>query len=143
MEYDDTLACIFARLLLWTDARALPAADAASQQTAWNYYNRNWRPGKPHPAAWPANWKAALVAISAPVAVTDTAAEASPVLRKGSTGEAVTALQQALIKAGYGSLGTFGDETDAAVRKFQADNGLTADGIVGKNTHAALDRLLT
>lgn len=54
---DDLLACAFARLLLWTDAAPVPqAADAAA---AWNYYLRNWRPGKPRPESWAANHAAA------------------------------------------------------------------------------------
>jgi hypothetical protein len=54
---DDQLACAFARLLLWTDAAPLPqVGDAAG---AWAYYLRNWRPGKPRPEAWAANYAAA------------------------------------------------------------------------------------
>lgn len=34
--------------------------------------------------------------------------------------------------------GYFGKKTDIAVRNFQSDNGLTSDGIVGKNTATAL-----
>lgn len=60
---DDRLACAFARLLLWTDPRPLPAAAPAGRQSAWEYYLRNWRPGKPHPDHWPANWAGALAAI--------------------------------------------------------------------------------
>ncbi len=36
---------VFARLLLWTDAKPLPAI--GDEQGAWDYYLRNWRPGKP------------------------------------------------------------------------------------------------
>lgn len=64
LEFDDTLACIFARLLLYSDANPLPPPVAASQQAAWDYYIRNWRPGKPHADKWSANWKAALEAIA-------------------------------------------------------------------------------
>lgn len=50
LEHDDMLACAFARLLLYTDPRPLPAtADAA-----WDYYLDNWRPGKPHRQTWDA-----------------------------------------------------------------------------------------
>ncbi len=34
--------------------------------------------------------------------------------------------------------GVFGANTDSAVRKFQKDHGLTADGIVGPSTYKAL-----
>ena len=53
LERDDRLAAAFARLLLWTDSRPLPAP-AAGAQAAWDYYTRNWRPGKPHRRAWDA-----------------------------------------------------------------------------------------
>lgn len=55
IEGNDLLACTFARLLLWTDPRPLPAAE----EPAWEYYLRNWRPGKPHRAAWGPNWRTA------------------------------------------------------------------------------------
>jgi hypothetical protein len=43
LEFDDLLACAFARLLLYTDPAPLPAEDDA--ESAWKYYLRNWRPG--------------------------------------------------------------------------------------------------
>lgn len=55
LAVDDILAAAFARLLLWTDPRAIPDdADAA-----WLMYLRNWRPGKPHPEKWPDNYRRA------------------------------------------------------------------------------------
>jgi chitosanase len=56
-------------------------------------------------------------------------------------GANVSALQQALITAGIAPItvdGIFGPGTDAAVKLFQAKNGLTADGIVGPATRSAL-----
>lgn len=61
IEKDDLLACAFARLLLFTDAAALPAI--GEQSKAWDYYLRNWRPGKPHPDVWPGKYRAALDAV--------------------------------------------------------------------------------
>lgn len=58
MAWHDFLACSMARLLLYTDAAPLPAVGAVSQ--AWQYYLRNWRPGAPHPDAWPALYQTAL-----------------------------------------------------------------------------------
>lgn len=55
LEHDDLLACAFARLLLWTDHRPLPD----TEQEAWDYYIRNWRPGKPHPNRWADCWSRA------------------------------------------------------------------------------------
>ncbi len=51
LEYDDVLAAGVARLLLWTDPKALPAIGDAD--AGWSLYLRTWRPGKPHPQTWP------------------------------------------------------------------------------------------
>lgn len=62
-------------------------------------------------------------------------------LRRGSSGEAVTKLQNRLNELGYNCGtpdGAFGPATQNAVAKFQADNGLVADGIVGPSTFDAL-----
>lgn len=59
---DDQLACAFARLMLWTDANPLPQLGDADG--AWVYYLRNWRPGKPRPDTWAANYAAALEAVA-------------------------------------------------------------------------------
>jgi len=58
---DDVLACAFARLLLFTDPRPLPAL--GNPQAAWDYYVRNWRPGKPHRDTWDALYAKALATI--------------------------------------------------------------------------------
>lgn len=57
LEHDDVLAAVFARLLLWTDPRSLPAIGDA--QGAWNLYARTWRPGRPHRHTWDALYKQA------------------------------------------------------------------------------------
>ncbi len=59
----------------------------------------------------------------------------------GSRGEQVRLVQQKLIQYGYmrGTAdGVFGKDTYDAVVWFQRKNGLTADGVVGKSTAAAL-----
>ena len=66
-----------------------------------------------------------------------------PTLRKGSTGEYVTLLQTKLIQRGYdlnpyGADGKYGNKTVEAVKAFQRDNGLAADGVTGKNTWNAI-----
>lgn len=61
LEDDDVLAAGVARLLLLTDPKQLPALD--QPQEAWDYYKRNWRPGKPHPSRWPANYAAAVAEV--------------------------------------------------------------------------------
>lgn len=50
VETDDVMAAGVARLLLWTDPKALPVI--GSNGAAWDLYLRTWRPGKPHPATW-------------------------------------------------------------------------------------------
>lgn len=59
LEKDDILAAGFARLLLFTDPRPLPTPVPSSEQDAWGYYIRNWRPGKPHRHTWGKFWKEA------------------------------------------------------------------------------------
>jgi hypothetical protein len=56
-------------------------------------------------------------------------------LRKGDRGDPVVALQRAL---GITPDGDFGPKTEAAVRLFQADQGLVTDGIAGAVTLRAL-----
>ena len=61
--------------------------------------------------------------------------------RRGSSGSVVTKIQQRLSDWGYyfdGIDGIFGSRTETAVKYFQRKNDLTVDGIVGKNTLAAI-----
>ena len=67
-----------------------------------------------------------------------------PTLRKGSRGEYVTLLQTKLIQLGYdlapyGADGAYGNKTVEAVKEFQRDHGLSADGITGSKTWKAID----
>jgi putative chitinase len=57
------------------------------------------------------------------------------VLRKGAKGDGVKLMQEAL---GIGADGDFGPGTERALKKWQSDNGLTADGIAGPATLAKL-----
>ena len=64
-------------------------------------------------------------------------------VRQGDKGDAVVALQQRLIALGYLSGtadGVFGVKTYQAVKEFQLANALSADGIAGKQTIAALNK---
>lgn len=77
----------------------------------------------------------------------DDPAPALPVLRKGSKGDAVRDVQRDLMQLGYdldpwGDDGDFGSKTEAAVKEFQRDHGLQADGIVGPATYAALEEAM-
>lgn len=90
-------------------------------------YNKKWT-----------HW-AVPVCVNGSVPVTD-----KPTLRKGDSGTYVTLLQTMLIQRGYscgsyGADGKFGNATLAAVKAFQADAGLTADGVVGRKTWDALE----
>jgi murein L,D-transpeptidase YcbB/YkuD len=63
------------------------------------------------------------------------------VLKIDSKGEDVTKLQSKLKEKGYftvGVTGHFGSITEAAVKKFQAENNLTVDGLAGEQTMKAL-----
>ena len=61
--------------------------------------------------------------------------------KKGSSGTTVTEIQKRLKSWGYysGAVdGVFGSQTEKAVKHFQQQNGLTADGQVGNQTLVAL-----
>lgn len=67
-----------------------------------------------------------------------------PTLRRGDSGPYVTLAQTELIQRGYdlgsyGADGKFGAKTEAAVKAFQRDWGLTEDGIIGPKTWAMLE----
>jgi peptidoglycan hydrolase-like protein with peptidoglycan-binding domain len=74
----------------------------------------------------------------------DEADTSNPTIRRGSTGNPVRRAQKRLTLGGYdtkGVDGIFGGDTEAAVRRFQGDRGLPADGIVGPRTWAEIDAL--
>jgi len=56
IEHNDILAAVCARLLIYINPKPLPT----TEQAAWEYYLAGWRPGKPKPDSWPANWAKAL-----------------------------------------------------------------------------------
>jgi len=66
-------------------------------------------------------------------------------IQRGSTGPFVRLIQESLLAQGYtlpqfGADGSFGLETEAAIRRFQRDAGATdIDGIVGPETMGLLD----
>lgn len=79
------------------------------------------------------------------IEITPTPAPAEPTsyttLRRGDQGPDVSTMQQALAELGYlngAADGNFGTGTQTAVKNFQKDNGLDADGIAGKMTLEAL-----
>ncbi|HEY0883287.1 MAG TPA: peptidoglycan-binding protein [Archangium sp.] len=85
-----------------------------------------------------------LAALRKATAPNTTPASAGGKLVRGATGPAVEQLQTLLRKAGHyhGNIGgTFGPQTEAAVKAFQARHGLTVDGWAGPQTMAALVRV--
>ncbi len=67
-----------------------------------------------------------------------------PLMKVGSRGEPVAELQEALVELGYpvDTDGIYGPGTAAAVKRFQQDRGLAADGIAGSRTQAAVRQAL-
>jgi len=70
-------------------------------------------------------------------------------LRRGATGTDVKQLQDSLVKLGYMTqtqvntgYGTFGSQTEAAVKAFQKAQGLSASGVVGPATRDAMTKAL-
>lgn len=62
-------------------------------------------------------------------------------LLKNNQGQLVRTLQQKLLELGYDTGtadGVFGSKTEAAVLKYQTDNGLDVDGVVGDQTWSVL-----
>jgi peptidoglycan hydrolase-like protein with peptidoglycan-binding domain len=62
--------------------------------------------------------------------------EGRPTLRRGESGELVELVQ---MKIKVKTDGTFGPKTEAALRAFQREHLLVADGIVGPKTWKKLD----
>ena len=91
---------------------------------------------------WARHGKLPYVTYEKPVTVPSYTLEL-PQLYKGCKGEPVRALQAILIERGYscgssGVDGSFGPATDKAVKAFQRDCELDADGYVGHDTMGAL-----
>jgi len=54
LEHHDVLACVCARLLLWTIPFGLPSDD--QPDLAWSQYVSAWRPGDPRRETWDAHY---------------------------------------------------------------------------------------
>ena len=89
-------------------------------------------------------WTAGLCVMLAVCAVTASLTSAwGDAYKKGASGATVTEIQTRLKNWGYYSGevdGVFGSATEKAVKYFQQKNGLTADGVVGAQTLAALGK---
>jgi putative chitinase len=91
--------------------------------------------------AAPAGAAPAGAATSGAAAAGVAPAQPRPVLGRGSQGDAVVQLQDMLRDLNFAVAidGDFGPGTEVAVTRFQSENGLAADGIVGPQTWGALD----
>ena len=97
------------------------------------------------PETWGKLGVTGIIVTTAPAAansaVSLTISSNMPLITKGSTGDAVKALQAKLNALGYdcGKVdGIFGDKTLAAVKAYQTDKALLVDGKVGNQTWGAL-----
>lgn len=59
IRYQDIVAFAAGRLLVYT----LPSKLATTPQEGWLQYLSAWRPGKPKPDTWPANWALASATV--------------------------------------------------------------------------------
>jgi hypothetical protein len=62
--WNDTLACVMARLLLWTHPARVPAV--GEKEAAWQYYLRQWRPGAPQRHTWDEIYDQSVAAVGKP-----------------------------------------------------------------------------
>lgn len=60
-EHNDILACVRARLLLWSHPAPLPG----DSNGAWAYYLATWRPGRPRRETWDAFYAQAWALVEA------------------------------------------------------------------------------
>ena len=85
-----------------------------------------------------AGWRAISIGAGNLTGVAPTTS--TPILKLHSAGDLVVWAQEHLVTAGYATAvdGSYGPSTQSAVQSFQTAQGLTADGIVGPATWAAL-----
>jgi hypothetical protein len=88
------------------------------------------------------------VTVTTPATTPTAPATAAPAqtLSPGATGDQVKILQRALTALGFSpgkADGNYGPSTQSAVEQFQAAHKLTADGVVGQQTLAALQQALS
>lgn len=113
-----------------------PDTWSASDQSTWE----DWSSGS-LPTTTPRTAATAAPGAQSWVTSTQDYNAGYPVLRVGSTGNDVSDLQARLVELGYYSGmvdGKYSTATQSAVTEFQSRNGLTADGIAGRETQDKL-----
>ena len=110
------------------EAQGTRAGVTTSKVTATKWTHWGELSGVDYASALPGTWEPSL---------------AVPALRRGSKGDDVREIQTYLDRLGYslgpcGIDGDFGKATEAAVKEFQKDHRLQADGIAGPETRSSL-----
>ena len=129
----ETLA--YLHLALACDAGSFPKDDPIASQECESvsfWLRSRWFP----------RTSAGLLCLAYLFASVGVAGDTLAALKEGERGGGVTTLQQELKDAGYYDgpvTGYYGENTEAAVRRFQKAQGLKVDGIVGSRTVSALD----
>jgi hypothetical protein len=101
--------------------------------------------GSRHPSARTTTTPPTSSASTTPRRPTTRVAPPATTLNPGARGTQVRVLQRALVKLGYspGAIdGAYGPATQRALETFQTASGLTADGVLGAKTRAALTQAL-
>lgn len=115
--------------------------NTASAVYTFQKQNKLVRDGVAGPATLAKVYSATAVKAAAPTATPAPTVQAVTSLKKGDKSDAVKEMQQRLIALGYlkGSAdGQFGSATYQALKAFQKNNRLSADGIAGSNTLTVL-----
>lgn len=129
------------KLLGYYDSSITGSFDAYTKTSVTNFQKRNNL--SPNGIVGRETWQLLYRFTMNPIDITNEK-QSRPVLRLGSTGSDVIELQTLLTNLLYytGNIdGNFGLGTEGAVKRFQANNRLTPDGIVGRDTWSALSTL--
>jgi hypothetical protein len=117
---------------------------AALRERDWETFARGYNGPGYKRNAYDAKITAAYLHYAGSITADGTPAPRTPLLRRGSKGEAVAELQRRLMALGYGTGadGMYGPATAETVKRFQSDHGLAVDGIAGPQTMSALEKAL-
>jgi hypothetical protein len=140
LAWNDTLACCFARLLLWTDRDPLP--DLGDEDAAWDYYLANWRPGKPQKLAWAKQYGIAYDALAKLWAAPERYAPPVAPAPAASVAAADTATP-AVEEAHAGLMDAAADAVDRASRSgwFTSEFAFSVLGVAGLLATTLLDQM--